>query len=308
MVITHNEKSIRLPDIFLVGAAKSGTTTISSILDQHPQISIPRKEPGFFSHMNKKWNDIDAVNRDRQVTEIEDYIELYKKVRKGDLIADCSVRYLVTHEDTIRNIKEVYGELSQDLQIIIILRNPIDRAFSHYNMLLKNGFEDLSFEEAILPINSERRRQQRLGFDYLNHGLYYDQVKAYKENFENVKVYAFEELKETEKLSKDLFQYLKLKPLTKLDGSISLNPSGIPKHKWLIKLVRGDSFLKHFLKKHFFAKHKHLMLKVKSKLIRFSVRKNTMNLETRNDLRDFYRKDIELLQELIGVDLSHWSN
>ena len=254
MIVNHNNNAIKLPDIFLVGAAKSGTTTIASILDQHPKISIPRKEPGFFSHMNKKFEEIDAVERDRQLTKIADYINLYKNVRDEDLIADCSVKYLVTHKDSIKNIKEVYGELSQELKIIIIIRNPIDRAFSHYNMLLKNSYETLSFEEAILPENAAKRRHLRLGFDYINFGLYYSQIKAFKDNFKHVKVFLFEDLKNIESLNKDLFQYLNINLPDKIDTSISLNPSGIPKHRWLIKLVREDSFIKSILKKLFFCK------------------------------------------------------
>jgi len=307
MIVDYNGSDINLPDIFLVGAAKCGTTTVASILDQHEHIAIPRKEPGFFSHRNKSDDDIDAVNRNRQVSKIEDYIKLYENIGEASKIADCSVRYLVTHEDTIKNIKEIYGEYkSQNLKILIILRNPIDRAFSHYNMLLKNGYEKLTFEEAILPENTESRRKERLGFDYLNHGLYYEQVKAYLDNFKNVKVYLFEELKNSESFTEDLFVNLDLDVPEIKDTNISLNPSGIPKKIWLIRLLNRDSVAKRFLKKHFYSKHKHSFQKIKAKLMRMSIEKNTMSVETREELKDFFREDVLKLQDLLGVDLTQW--
>lgn len=308
MIAKYKDELLRLPDIFLVGAAKSGTTTVSSILDRHPNIAVPIKEPSFFSSTNLPADNLDTVNRKRHINTIEEYVKLYENQKEGQLLADCSVMYLIAYENTINNLKRIYGELYRKLKIIIILRNPIDRAYSHYNMLLRNGIETLPFEEAILQENYERRRHLRRGFDYLGNGLYFKQVKAFLESFDDVKIFLYENLQDINNLSKDLFNHVGVEPLESIDAATILNPSGKPKYKWLIQLLRKDNYFKRILKSKLFERYRHNFIKIKSLLIKFSVKKDPMSHEIRNNLKEYYRSDIEDLQSLIGRDLSHWLN
>lgn len=134
---------VKLPDFLIVGAARSGTTTLFSLLARQPRVFMPReKEPMFFSVYGEGWIPID--NRTGEpaayvVGDLDGYLDLFKSARNGRSIGEASTWYLYRHQTTVRNIREIYGENARDLRIIILLRDPAVRAWSHYQLKKRNG-------------------------------------------------------------------------------------------------------------------------------------------------------------------------
>ena len=131
------------PNLLIVGAAKSGTTSLHHYLDQHDEVFMSKhKEPHFLINNEEGVNKIpNGINKYR------DYIRLFDNSKNYKYRGESSVMYLQFPEITIKNIIKY---LDDDIKIIIMLRNPIDRAFSGYQHVKRyNKMENYTFKEAI---------------------------------------------------------------------------------------------------------------------------------------------------------------
>jgi hypothetical protein len=178
---------MQIKNLFIVGAQRSGSTYVYSILDDHPQVSMihpVRPEPKFF--MNSQ-----LVEYGRNY-----YIDHYFSDRKQESIylGEKSTSYLESKE-VAAQIKKFYP----DARIIIILRNPVLRAYSHYLFSVANDYENLSFKEAL---EFELEREKKVLFNtsvspyaYKRRGQYMDYIDGYLEIFDSsqITVLIFEE-------------------------------------------------------------------------------------------------------------------
>ena len=307
MQFEQDSEKYNLPDIFLVGAAKCGTTTLAYYVQQHPDVAMPRKEPGFMAYYNKPDHEVPSKILKRQVRDFEEYKALYRKLPTDKKICDASVANLSKYQDSIQNLKNFYGDRAKDLKIVAILRQPVDRSFSHYMMLVKNGYEDLSFEEAIKDENVAARISKANGFDYLRNSVYFDRVKAYKEAFPQMKIVLTDDLKSPEKLAHDLFDYLELPYPENIKLDMKLNPSGMPKSKGLMRALNHYSGTKEKLKRALPESWSAKMVEVKSAITARNVVKVKVDQEIKRDLTlNYFREDIEKLSGLIDRNLNHW--
>lgn len=290
----------------MIGAAKSGTTTLYQYLMQHPNVFFPKhkKEPFYFSFGGQKPHYSDPEFLKHIIWETPKYLDLYKNAPKNSVLIDASTSYLYTAEKTIQNIQNMYGERAEDLKIVVILRNPIDRAFSHYNYLIRNGHETLPFETAIEPEVMADRKKRRWGYDYLEFGLYAQQIALYLKHFKHVRVYLMEDLKSPETLMQDLFSFLNLKSIP-ITANLVSNPSGKPKSRLLLNATKNNAVTR-FLRKILPASYKNKLKQKRDMLMSKLLVKQTMNPETRKQLVEYYRQDIQNLALLIKRELSHW--
>jgi len=177
------------PDFLIIGFPKCGTTSIFEYLIQHPCVYPPKgKEIDYFDRLYNY-----GINwyRASFPLRIQKYF-LKKFLGKNILTGDATPRY-ADHPYAIQRIKEIIP----DVKLIILLRNPIDRAFSHYNMNRRNKWEHLSsFEDAIKnEKNRIKGRYEKMKknpayfswdydlYGYLEHGLYVDKLKRCMEVF-----------------------------------------------------------------------------------------------------------------------------
>src|SRR5438067_1876114 len=147
-----------MPNFFIVGAARSGTTSFNRYLSQHPQVYItPRKEVHFFAahHFPRTGPGDEAINR-RVIGEEEQYAQLFAGVAGEKAIGESSVFYLC-----FPGTAERIAQAVPDAKIIVLLREPVDRAYSSYMHLVRYGREHLGFEEGLS--HEEERRQK--GFE-----------------------------------------------------------------------------------------------------------------------------------------------
>ena len=136
---------VLLPNFLVVGAGKSGTTSLYHYLKAHPDVFMSRiKEPGFIVAQFIKMPQ-SGVGDERQSTvgNFSDYCRLFEDAEGKKAVGEASNDNLYHYERAIPYIKRFFG----DIKIIIILRNPVDRAFSAYTYLLRDNREFLTFEE-----------------------------------------------------------------------------------------------------------------------------------------------------------------
>ncbi len=132
-----------LPDFLVIGAARSATTSLHYYLDQHPSITMSSiKEPNFFAFDHdvdppRPLFDPTSSMVTKSISSRAAYEELFAHARPGDVLGEASPLYLYVRE-TPEQIERVLGEA----RFIAILRNPIDRAYSHWLHIRRGAAED----------------------------------------------------------------------------------------------------------------------------------------------------------------------
>ncbi|MCO1600970.1 sulfotransferase family protein [Desulfosporosinus nitroreducens] len=296
--------TINKPNLFIVGTQKSGSTSLYNYLSQHPEIFFPKeKEPRFFNlkHDIIKHNGPgDTIYDSSRIINEYEYYKLFNDVGTKKIIGDATIEYLY-YPDVAHDLK-VFNKTAK---IIIILRNPIDRAYSAYNHLRRDLRENLSFEDA-LDAEDERIK---LGYHQIWHykqvGKYYRQVKSYLDVFgrSNVKIILNDYMKkDIEIIINDIEKFLEIKVFP-LKTSINYNVSGIPKNVRLQKFLKERNLFKYLIKP---LLPRHFRENIKTMLISKNIKKIPINENTRRYLIDFYREDVLELQDLIGEDLKMW--
>jgi len=299
------------PNLLIVGTAKGGTTALHYALDQHPQVYMSKKkEPGYFVWPEEE---LQFINNGKLITQprflvnhLEEYLHLFKDGRDKKIRGESSTTYLFFYEKAIANIKRIHPA-PEEVKIVIALRNPVDRAFSQYMHKLRDGAESLSFEEALEKEQWRKENNWHFDYQYVERGMYYNQVKAYLENFLSTKIYLSEDLRsDPAGLVNSLEDFLEI-DLAPLDFGDELNVSGEPKVEVLNKFLKKKNPLKSFLGK-LLPKdvRRKARLKVQSTVYKYNLEKKEMNPETRERLKNIFREDILKLQDLIKRDLSNW--
>jgi len=316
MIVDYNGKLTKLPYFFVVGAARSGTTSLHYYLKQHPQIFMPeRKEIGFFRFLSTSSQLIRMLETTRSlklVYKFDDYIGHFEKALDTQMIGEANPGYLYAYKDTIKNIKIVYRENYKNLKIIIILRNPVDSAWSHFMLYRRNGKEPIEdFREVITPGVYEKRLNDNKGLpvgfgDYIGLGMYYEQVDAYMEEFQDVKIFLYDALcTDALKVVREIYNFLGVSEGFTPNVKKRYNISGESKIKLLNTFVTHNYMMKDFLKSF-------IPFRIREIIAHTIFEKNTQSKEMpqdiRRDLIRFYEDDIIKLQKLVKRDLSSWFN
>ncbi len=304
---------IKIPNLIIVGAAKSGTTTLFNELRSHPKIFIPEiKECRYFSQMsrNSKGGDAAAFQNEGPRS-LNSYLELFSESNEEHIL-DISNDYFYFYEKTIKNIIATYKELNlPQPKILIILRNPIERVFSMYHHTIRLNSDYLSFDEAFEASSIRIRNNYAWVFDLKGIGMSFKACEAYLENFKEVKIALFDELKDGNLIGEILdFMGLDKNSIKKENVIYNKNSYAKPrflKFKWLI------SKLKNFLlQRKILVKNKNnIFFKILVKFYFFLISnksKTKSNLTTSqiNKLTNYYKEDITNLSSLIGINLKHW--
>ncbi len=287
------------PNFLIVGASKSGTTSLAKYLSLHPQIFIPaKKEPRFLiseviksvSRKDPSYNYL----RKNSTLDLRKYLELFDgKTEKA--IGEGSVHYLFHHDVAIPNIIK---HLGPETKIIILLRNPVDRAISNWRYQDKDF---LDFKSALEKEEERIRLNYNSFWHYKKTGFYYEQVKAYLDNFEHVKTILFEDfVTKTSAIVEEIFEFLDVQPDFKIDSFKQYNQSSItvvPKSgplKFLFRTQKGINLFKHLVR-----------LKLVPKAFWLD-KKKMVDTQDRLVLKKSYLDDVSKLQRLLNRELSSW--
>lgn len=296
-----------LPNFLIVGAAKSGTSSLDYYLGQHPEVYIPpKKEAHHFSipdfPKTFKGPGDEGMNL-YTIRSREEYERLFDKVKTEKAVGESSVFYLY-YPETAKRIQQEIPEA----KIIMVLRNPVDRAFSAYMHLVRDEREDLSFEESLEKEEARKVMDFEPMWLYRDLGLYYAQVKRYLDIFgaSRVKVIVFEEfVTRPQAAMQEVFRFLGVDSEFLVDTSIKLNESGKVKSRWLYNFISKPNMVKEVIKPLFpAAARERLGIKAKSLVLE----KASMSPQVRAILGESFEKDIEKLESLLHRDLSVWKN
>ena len=310
------------PNFFVVGAPKAGTTSLYHYLDQHPEIYMsPIKEPNYFAEEIRLVNmcgelqeqtsrDLQALHQYLQgpmsekrfgglVSDWDDYLKLFRNVKAEKAIGEASVSYLWS-STAAENIRLRIP----NAKIIMILRNPADRAFSQYLENLANGRIQNSFREQIESGAACRDKKFRVMHPFLEFGLYHDQVNRFLERFpkKNVRILLYHEYQtQPAKLLMDTCSFLNVDPAFTPDTS----------RKHLQPYVPRSIATSRLLKRYGVWQRVRALiptaLESPLRTVVFRGRKSIrMNPEDRQFLVEYYKEDVHKLAGLLGRDLSPW--
>ena|SRR5215212_9876005 len=301
-----------MPNFLIIGAMKSGTTSLYHYLKQHPQVYMSAiKEPNFFALEGSDLDFDGAEGRERIsrwikrefVTNIEDYRALFRGVSGETAIGEASPLYLYSPEAPDR-IKRYVPEA----KLITILRNPVERAYSAFSYMKRDGREPLEeFPQALQAEETRVRNNWEWIWHYKNVGSYYVQLKRYFDNFDDdqIKVYLYEDLRgDLFSVLQDVFRFLGVDDTFNPDTSLRHNVSGVPKRGVLSGFVFGRNPVKAAFRPLLpEGLRQYLSVSIKSQYL---VKSPPLTPEVREELIAVYRDDILKLQGLIGRDLSAW--
>ncbi|MDC1108967.1 sulfotransferase domain-containing protein [Flavobacteriaceae bacterium] len=295
-----------LPNLFIPGAAKSGTTTLHELLNLHPEISMSKvKEPVFWNNKNfEKYIEQDWLN--------------YKKlfVEKSKICGESTTSYMY-YNSFIENINKNY---KKSPKFIFILRNPIDRYNSHFWWMKGLGLEKNKIKNVL-------NLESRINFEeydyypknYFQFGLYSKWIQRFIDNFglENIKVITLEKLISNRlDTINSCFDFLGLKKLESIPEKTSNKTTRI-KYSFLYHFIRKSSIGKMNYPKigKIFLSNKSID-RIKNKLKDIITNWKTeefeyepLQSEHRNHLKDAgYFSDVKKLKEIFDYSFNEWKD
>ncbi len=305
-------------NFFLIGAPKSGTSLIHDRMSRHPQVYLsPLKEPNHFA------SDIDAAQfspafRANHPDDLETYFARRPLTRRQvgfvtdpgqyaalfadslpehKVIGECSTSYLWSAEAA-----DAIGEKYPEARILAVLRNPVDRLFSHWLMARKYGFTRAPLLEAVQKDLAHESPGWGRSELFVEAGRYAVQLERWLRVYPagQVKVLLHEDLG-SEATWKGLAEWLGLDGEIPESGTERVNPAGLPRwegvNRWLT-----SSGLKGRMAEWMPASMK---ASLRSKWYS-SEDMPRLQPDERRILFRHFEQDVALLEQLLGRDLAHW--
>ncbi len=292
---------MKKPNFLIVGAAKSGTTSLFHYLRQHPAVFMPDfKEPQYLVHSKIQGR------LHKYITNLQDYLSLFNNAHQ-QCVGEASVFYLYFYKEAIANINK---ELGENVKIIIMLREPVSRTISAYEHVFRNNIkEKLSFIDALAAEEGRLEREQHLTpmVMYKSMSMYADAVKAFQEAFQDVHIALYDDFQSSPKQCIDqIFEFLGLESYEEIDYLRRHNIGG---WQWENEKVKQFALSDGFFKKIVRVMvpkilRKHMFKKLKSKVT--NVQNVTISDETKKELSQFFKEDIQTLEKLINRKLTAW--
>ena len=298
----------KLPNFFLAGAPKAGTTALYNYMGQHPEIYMsPVKEPNFFAEELRLENFSDHFRKLAEareptrgpVSEWAEYVKLFGDVNDEKAIGEASVSYFWS-KDAPRAISTTIA----GAKILVILRNPVERAMSQFTHMLSFSEKPLDFAEYL--DRAMRLTDTRISEYYpcLNYGFYGQQLKRYREFFDadRIQIHLYEDFRgEPKRVLQQIFRFLEVDPDFEPDLSVRHMESAVPRSYFLQNALDRSGIREALRGK--------LPPEVRRYVRQATQRPReelTMTPDERIRLIDFYREDVGNLSGLLGRDLSSW--
>ncbi len=286
---------MRKIDFLCIGAQKAGTTTLHDILNQNPDLCLPqKKETHFFS-------------RETMFSQGKNYYKSFFDIKSqhrffGEIDPEYSY-----FSDSAKKIYEMFGMT----KIIFIIRNPVERAFSHYLMTKRRGLETLSFEEAMAK-ESERMQtdNDKMHFSYKSRGYYLQQYEAFEKCFgsQNIKVILFEDfINDTHKNVKSISEFIGLSECYYETDQVS-NPASSPRLKVVQDVLYKDNPIKKAIGK--LIPSKDIKRKIAQNIEGINLKaskKEKLSETLKNQLFEtYYANHVSELEHKLQINLSAW--
>ncbi len=303
-----------MPDFLIIGAGKSGTTSVDNYLKQHPSIFISdRKEPNFFGYELNTAEDFKGMPQlnhyKSSITNLQEYLQLFEMAEANQIKGETSNTYMY-HEKAAERIFHHKPEI----KLIAILRQPAERLYSRFlHLARENRLPTENFSDCLDRSTVWWRRN-----DLIKEGFYGKYLNKYYRLFDKnqIKVFLYEELRENpEKMMKEIFTFLDVDPSFELDFSVEYNQSGFIKNKNFNSVFGSQGLLNKTFKAvlpNSLVKTLRENLTIQKNLQTFRA-KNLHRPKLDNELKrkitqNIYLEDIKLLEKVTGKNLTHWYN
>jgi hypothetical protein len=299
-------------DFVCIGAQKAGTTTLHDILITHPDIYLPpRKEAQFFD-INERFEK--GINY---------YFETFFKTYNGEKFVGNINPNLQMQNRSLERLHNCFGD---ELKIIFIMRDPVKRAYSHYLMSKKRGYEKLDFFDAMKAENERISNPQthrgyiseEPGHYEINHwgyvyrSLYANTVEYLFANFpkENIHLMLFEDfIKNKNNGIKELLKFLSIPDSPYISFEVQSNVASEPKSKILRDFIYQQGIFKKIIGKVLSKKNKEYIRIKLTKINNKPLAENEKGLSIKERSKvftEYFEKDIKKLELLTGLDLNNW--
>ncbi|ADE13800.1 hypothetical protein Nhal_0617 [Nitrosococcus halophilus Nc 4] len=299
------QKKVRIPNLFIIGAPKCGTTALSHYLAGHPMIFMAEqsgtKEPDFFD------KDLALSHIPQKIRDWESYLGLFVSAPENVIyMGDASPLYLYSKSA----VPEILDNCEQP-RFIISLRNPIELAQSLHNQHVKNGTEIFDFEQAWY-LQDKRKQGKYLPCEFTDGDLLqYGEVAKLGRQIQRLFQLVPRELVHVilydDFSSRPDVCYRKLLAWLDLpdDGRMEfprLNTRVGYRWMWLEQSLRALRSVRQTL-------GLPGGIGIHHAINRFNVinRKQPLSKAFREQLAHHFRDDVRLLEKLLGRDLSHWN-
>jgi hypothetical protein len=269
--------NITKPNLFIVGAPKAGTSFLYQQLKNHKELSFPKVKE--LNHFSKE--DIDGLGsyyKDFKIRDRKKYLNFFSSTPEVKFCVDASVSYFA-----FKNVPKKIFDFNPGAKFLIVLRNPIKRAFSHFLMDERMGYAKSSFNSYITlnELNKAHYHQ------YIHNSLYYENISNYYSVFGKaaVKVMVLEEM---EQELPSLFEFLEISPNSmEIDTSERVNQNKKPKN-----------FVSRILQK-----NRNLTSRLKLVVPESIIKKYNSFLYVESEKKEMSDEDYNLVSELISDDL-----
>jgi hypothetical protein len=286
-----------LPSFLVIGAGKSGTTSLYYYLRQHPDIFMsPIKETRFFV-ASEETEGVSGYT----VATLDEYKGLFKGAEDAGAVGEITPDYLASYEAPGRA-----AELIPDAQLVAILRNPVERAHSVFLHLRRDGYEERTdFVEVLSNLDVEGR------WAYLEEGEYARALERWLEFFPrgHLRIVLYDDFaSDPQKVLSELFSFVGVDASVPIDVSIRANASGVHDRQFVQRTLAAlrRSSLKPLLDRVLPAALRQCLMARLHRWINRDIRKPELPIEARRLLVEHFRKDVGSLEAMLSLDLSHW--
>ncbi|MCC5898063.1 MAG: sulfotransferase [Phormidium sp. BM_Day4_Bin.17] len=281
---------MNIPKFIVVGAHKSGTSSLHTYLNQHPQIYLPPKK-GLDLLYRLKFNELDEAG---------EYLTQFEGAESGQVIGEVSSVYLHRGSQFVEKMKYLFP----DLKIIAILRNPIERAYSH---ALWDHRHHAYTQEEIHNLDQYFHQSIMTSKTFLRPGLYHTHLQTYFSHFsrDQVKLFLHEDfINSPHDFFAEIFDFIGVDPGFCPDRSSRLHVGSVQlANPYRTLLKKGESLksvakpfipkaIRQFIWKLLYAKS--------------HGPKPSMSNHLRSELINYFHDEVINLQQLTGLEVSHW--
>lgn len=287
----------------IVGAQKAGTTSLFKYIDQNPCVCAhPQREMVYFVNDEAYASGYAAA-----------YTKYFKNCNNNGSVLLAKHVMAMYSKDAIARMRKH----NPNMYLIIVLRNPVNRAYSAYWYARRRGWENIKTFERALEAENERMKEGWYTWRncaYVNNGIYYRYLEWILEHFgkNQVLIVTSDELaNNANKICKLIFEELKLDSTFDPETIKHHNTSGLPRSELFAqifsKVLTSSHPLKRFAR---FLTPESLSYKIRYKILRLNEKDFTppeMNRETRLRLVEYFKPYNDRLEELLGRDFSYWN-
>lgn len=290
----------RLPDFVIIGAARCGTTSLHAYLREHPQVFMSsEKETDYFSLGDLPPDEVPALAAPWRAKTRAEYEDFFRDAGDARAVGEASPTYLFYPRSAERLRQAI-----PDAKLICVLRDPVERAYSHFALARKMGFEtETDFEAAVAREDERWRTDRSMRFTYTRASFYHDGLAEFLARFprERILVLRFEDLStDTAGTMRRIHAFVGVDPDFVADVAVRHNRSMLPKsglvREAFGRLFRVRRFLQRNLPPRLVTQLGNLIMRPPPGLAK----------DVRARLVPRFVDDVRRLETLLDLDLAAW--